>query len=81
MFSVFLGITTPRHTKQQEHVIYGRSTLEYQFRRGYQSLKQTFEFGGQSIKHWLEQFKETGSVSYTKGAGRPSVDVELFQRS
>jgi hypothetical protein len=44
--------------------------------------------GRQSIKRWLEQFQETGSVLHKKGAGRPSVDAdtvdmvrEVFQRS
>jgi transposase len=44
--------------------------------------------GRQSIKRWLEQFQETGSVLHKKVAGRPSVDAdavemvrEAFQRS
>jgi hypothetical protein len=43
--------------------------------------------GRQSIKLWLDQFQETGSVLLTKGAVRPSVDAdtvemvrEVFQR-
>jgi transposase len=44
--------------------------------------------GRQSLKRWLKQFQETGSVLHKKGAGRPSVDAdtvemvrETFQRS
>jgi hypothetical protein len=32
--------------------------------------------GRQSIKQWLEQFREPGSILRQKDAGRPSVDPE-----
>jgi transposase len=35
--------------------------------------------GRQSIKRWLEQFQETGSVLHKKGAGRPSVDADTVE--
>jgi len=58
-----------------------KSAIEEQ-RRG------RLEYGGQSIKPWLEQFKETGNILYNNDAGRPSIDTatggsvrEAFQRS
>jgi transposase len=33
--------------------------------------------GMQSIKRWLRQFQETGSVLHQKGGGRPSVHADI----
>ncbi|GBM43444.1 hypothetical protein AVEN_18610-1 [Araneus ventricosus] len=33
-----------------------------------------------SIKHWCEQFKETGNMYHRKCAGRPSISDEVVER-
>jgi hypothetical protein len=62
---------------------YGEKKSVIQVQRRYRR-----KYGEQSIKWWLEQFQEAGSVLHKRGAGRPSVHAdtvemvrEAFQRS
>lgn len=46
-------------------------TVQRYFRREFQKTPLT----EQSLRRWLKQFQETGSVLRQKGAGRPSVSL------
>jgi hypothetical protein len=58
---------------------YWETKLVIQVQRRYSREYGEQAPGKQSIKRCLEQFQKTGSVLYTKGAGRPAADADTVE--
>jgi transposase len=48
--------------------------------RRYRTQYEKGPHSDKAIRRWLKQFKETGSVLHRKGAGRPNILKEDFDR-